>query len=202
MPENPSHPRFKPVEPRLRPALRAVVQRYERPLISYARRWVLNLATAQDVAQDTLLRLCQQPADQLESLLTGDKARLEGWLFVVARNLAIDISRKSGRSTPTTGAPPARPAAGPDPAEAAEKAELADRIIRLIDTLPPKQQAVMHLRFEQGLTYKAIAELTGLTISYVGYLLHEALKTLRDRAGTQTAKATQPPKSGDESPSQ
>ncbi|NBC10768.1 MAG: sigma-70 family RNA polymerase sigma factor, partial [Planctomycetes bacterium] len=133
-----------------------------------------------------LLRLCQQPSDKLEALLGGDRSALEGWLFVVARNLAIDVARKSGRVLPAGHRLPQRPAAGPTPAAAAEKAELADRIIALIDDLPPKQAQVIHLRFEQGLSYKAIADLTGLTVSYVGYLLHEGLKTLRQRATAQS----------------
>jgi len=190
-PHPPRPPRkvARPVDPRLRPALRSVVQRYERPLISFARRWVLNLATAQDIAQDTLLRLCQQPTDKLEALLDGDRSALEGWLFVVARNLAIDVARKSGRTLPAGQSMPQRPAEGPGPAAAAEKAELADRIIALIDDLPPKQAQVIHLRFEQGLSYKAIADLTGLTVSYVGYLLHEGLKALRQRATAQSHQA-------------
>ncbi len=184
-PPKPARPK-RTVDPRLQPALRAVILRYERPLISFSRRWVLNLATAQDIAQDTLLRLCQQPPETLQGLLSGEKSRLEGWLFVVARNLAIDVARRSGRAFPAGSALPARPAPGPTPAEAAAQLDLADRIIAMIDDLPPKQAEVIHLRFEQGLSYKAIADLTGLTSSYVGYLLHEGLKTLRQRAGSQT----------------
>ena len=175
------------VLPRHRAALRAVVQRYERPLISFARRWVLNLDTAQDIAQDTLLRLCQQPPEKLDELLLGtDRSALEGWLFVVARNLAIDIQRMSGRTVPTGVVSPALPAGTPGPAQAAEQGELADRIITLIAELPEKQAEVIRLRFEQGLSYKSIAALTGHTTSYVGYLLHEGLKTVRTRAGAQT----------------
>ncbi len=173
------------VHPRHRDAIRAVVQRYERPLVSFARRWVLNIATAQDIAQDTLLRLCQQPPEKLDELLEADRSAIEGWLFVVARNLAIDVQRKSGRTSPAGVISPALPAGTLTPAAAAEKAELADQIIQLIATLPEKQAEVIRLRFEQGLSYKSIASLTGLTVSYVGFLLHEGLKSVRAKAGAQ-----------------
>jgi len=173
------------VQPRHRAPLRAVVQRYQRPLISFARRWVLNLATAQDIAQDTLLRLCQQPPDKLDGLLVGDRAALEGWLFVVARNRAIDAQRASGRTVARGVVSPNLPAGTLTPAQAAERGELADRIIALVAELPPKQAEVVRLRFEQGLSYKAISSLTGHTVSYVGFLLHEGLKTLRQKAGAQ-----------------
>ena len=48
-----------------RQALNDAIARYHRPLVAYALSQTGNLQRAQDAAQDTLLRLCQQSADQL-----------------------------------------------------------------------------------------------------------------------------------------
>lgn len=177
------------VDPRHRPAIRATVQRYERPLVGFVQQYVHNLDTAREVAQDTFLRLCQQAPDQLDQLLDPtDRSQLEGWLFVVARNAAIDAQRKLGRTLVVEAPAITIAAEGDSPADAAANAELADRIIAMIDTLPPKQAEVVRLRFQQGLSYKSIASLTGQTVSYVGYLLHEGLKGLRNRASAQVPK--------------
>ena len=62
---------------------------------------------------------------------------------------------------------------------ALEEHEAADAIYRLIAGLPENQQEVMRLKFENGLSYREISEVTGLTVTNVGYLLHTALCTLR-----------------------
>ena len=69
------------------------LDRYERPLIRYA-KWLLgDLETARDVVQETFLRLCRE-----------DPARVDGhlapWLFTVFRNLALDARQRATRTTP------------------------------------------------------------------------------------------------------
>ena len=48
-------------------------------------------------------------------------------------------------------------------------------------TLPANQQEVIRLKFQHGLSYKQIAEVTQLSVSNVGFLIHAGLKTLRQR---------------------
>ena len=49
----------------------------------------------------------------------------------------------------------------------------------LLADLPRNQQEVVRLKFQDGLSYRDIAEITGFTSSNIGYLLHVALKRLR-----------------------
>ena len=48
-------------------------------------------------------------------------------------------------------------------------------------TLPPRTQEVLRLRFQEGLSYKEIAGVMQLTVSHVGVLIHNGLKSLRAR---------------------
>ena len=47
--------------------------------------------------------------------------------------------------------------------------------------LPALQQEVLRLKFQAGLSYQEIAEVTGKSVSHVGVLLHEGLKSIRER---------------------
>lgn len=53
-----------------------------------------------------------------------------------------------------------------------------------MDGLPTNQQEVIRLKVESGLSYREISELTGLSISNVGYLLHTGLTSIRTRLAT------------------
>ena len=47
------------------------------------------------------------------------------------------------------------------------------------DALPPNQREVIRLKFQNDLSYREIAEVTQLTETNVGFLLHTGLKKLR-----------------------
>ena len=55
------------------------------------------------------------------------------------------------------------------------------RVAEAVALLPDNQQEVIRLRFTDGLSYKEIAEVTKLSVSNVGYLIHMGVKTLRER---------------------
>ena len=70
------------------------VERHQGALLRYATRLFHGDADrAQDVVQDTFVRLLAQPRAQVEDHLVE-------WLFTVCRNRALDLLRKEGRMTP------------------------------------------------------------------------------------------------------
>ena len=66
-----------------------------------------------------------------------------------------------------------------EPTESMERQELLRAVLAQIQRLPERQQELLRLRLQEELSYKQIAEITGLSISNVGYLLHQALAGLR-----------------------
>ena len=74
-----------------------------------------------------------------------------------------------------------RPEEGPAPFEQLEQKEASGFLLRIVGTLPPRQQEVLQLKFQNDLSYQEISEITKLSVSNVGVLLHTALKTLRQR---------------------
>ena len=168
-----------------RQSLHDAVTRYHRPLVAYALSQTGNLQRAQDAAQDTLLTLCQQPAEQLEHEILP---RLAPWLFTVCRNRVIDLHRKESRMAATDNHTMEQTM--PDhnsPAEHAEAQDQQDRLLNLVASLPNHQREVVQLRFQGDLAYKEIAEVTGHSVSYVGVLLHDAIANLRQQLATLNA---------------
>lgn len=152
------------------------LERHERALLRYA-KWLLgDLDAARDVVQETFLRLCRE-----------DPARIDGhvapWLFAVCRNLAVDARRKISRTEPLD----ATDVAVVDDLDGQHDAQLAlNRVLDVVDTLPRNQREVVHLKFQGGLSYKEISEVTQLSTSNVGFLLHTAVRTIRRHLREQT----------------
>ena len=167
----------------------SALARYEAPLLRYATRLVGEVDRARDVVQETFLSLCQADRDRIEG-------HLAPWLFRVCRNRALDVRRKENRVQPlpldrqrTLESPE------PGPAAAAEKRQGASRVLAMVHALPDKQQEVIFLRFGEGLSYREISEVTGHSVSNVGVLIHNAVKTIRaalarDEAAPRTAEVT------------
>lgn len=154
-----------------RPWMEQVLDRYERRLVRYALRLVGDLEAARDIVQDCFLRLCRQPPHALD-------ARLAEWLFTVCRHRAIDHLRKEGRLQPEPDFADL-PAGASAPAAALEAAEAADALRQRLAALPPRQREAVRLKFEEGLSYQAIANVMATSVSNVGVLLHHAIRSLR-----------------------
>jgi len=69
----------------------------------------------------------------------------------------------------------------PMPYEQLEQKEATGFLLRIVATLPPRQQEVIQLKFQNDLSYQQIAEITKTTANNVGVLIHTALRTLRQR---------------------
>ena len=74
------------------------------------------------------------------------------------------------------------PEAGP--VEELERKEAGGFLLRIIGTLPARQQEVLQLKFQNDLSYQQISDITHLSVSNVGVMIHNALKTLRERYAT------------------
>lgn len=77
---------------------------------------------------------------------------------------------------------------GADPAVTAACKETAGQARALLDRLPENQREVIHLKIEHGLSYRQISEVTGLSVSNVGYLLHQGLQTMRRRLAVDASR--------------
>src|SRR5204863_4416925 len=131
--------------------VRSAVQRFEGPLTAYARH-VLggDLERARDVVQEAFLRLIAQDHLKVAPHLTE-------WLYTVCRNLAIDVRRKERRMRLISEEQEATFAAEHEsPNEAAERVDSYGRVVEAMQALPPRQQEIVRLKFQHGMSYKQI----------------------------------------------
>ena len=69
----------------------------------------------------------------------------------------------------------------PMPSQRLEQKEASGFLLKIVATLPPRQQEVIQLKFQSDLSYQQIAEITKTSANNVGVLIHTALKSLRQR---------------------
>jgi RNA polymerase sigma-70 factor (ECF subfamily) len=159
--------------------LLAALARFERPLVRFAHGLCSDLEQARDAVQDTFIKLSREPA---VAPTAENIEKLAPWLFTVCRNRVIDLHRKSHRLVAMDTERlecEAAPIDGPD--HALEQKDTARQIRRMIEALPEKQQNVLRLKFETGLSYKEISAATGLSCGNIGWLIHQAVQSLRSQ---------------------
>jgi RNA polymerase sigma factor (sigma-70 family) len=152
---------------------------HERPLIRYAKWMVGDLESARDIVQETFLRLCRENPAKLDG-------RVGPWLFTVCRNLALDSRRKAVRMASLDSHDIA---VGNDLDERHDANQALERIRGVLGHLPMNQREVVYLKFQCDLTYKEISEITALSVSNVGFLLHTAVRAIRTHLSAATTGA-------------
>lgn len=136
-----------------------------------------NDAMAQDLVQDTFVKLWRS-ADRFDAR----RGRLETWVLLVARSLAIDALRRrvlDARSMERIGVERETSSeAGPD--EIAETEDMADRARRAMASLSSGQRAALELAYFGGKTSAEVAELEGIPIGTAKTRIRTALLKLRE----------------------
>jgi len=156
-------------------AYRELVRRYAPKLSRFAERLLRDASEAEDVVQETFLRLWQRARDY-----TPD-ARVTTWLHRITHNLAVDRLRARGRLAPLP--------EDEDMPESARQPSLLDekrRALLLEDALralPERQAAAVVLVHLHGLTGSEAAEVLGVGPEALESLLARARRTLKAGLG-------------------
>ncbi len=152
--------------------IEVIVSEHEAALLRYASRILSNPFAAQDVVQTVFIRLCEKWRNGLQP-----SAHLRNWLYRVTHNEAVDhIRRESRRQTLHEKAAlecDAEAAPDADPVE-----ERRAQVLAALKRLHPREQQVVLLRLEEGLSYAQIAGITGRSEGNVGNILHHAILKL------------------------
>ena len=155
----------KPTPGTLGERMHALFQQFQMPVFRYLLRKTRNPGTAEDLTQETFLRLCRHLRDNRP--LDNAKA----WLLTVANNLAIDEIRGDRNQTDLDEATwreieESRSGTQAGPEEVVLQHERLDLLHTAVLRLTELQRDCLHLRAE-GLRYGEIASLMNLSISTV-----------------------------------
>jgi RNA polymerase sigma-70 factor (ECF subfamily) len=168
-------------------AYRELVRRYERPVFALIFRMVRDRALAEDLAQDTFVKVL----NALDSYRSEYK--FSSWIFKIANNVAIDQLRRRELDTLSLdGAPDARTQQeieatalqatdrSESPLQELEARELGSVIERAIARLRPEYRSCILLRHVEGRSYEEIAETLDLPLGTVKTYIHRARHELRE----------------------
>ena len=165
-------------------AFEALLRRHRAPLFSFLLRMLGDRERAEDLAQETFLRIVKG-AQAWE-----ERARFQSWMYAIARNLCTDRARRDRfRKTESLDQEPVEgaggtivdgvPDPGPLPDQAAESERLRPLLQRALLSLPPDQREVFILREQAGLPFREIAAITGANENTVKSRMRYALDGLR-----------------------
>jgi RNA polymerase sigma-70 factor, ECF subfamily len=158
---------------RSRPAFTQLFAHFAPRLRSYMQRAGFGAAQAEELAQEVMLAIWHKAAQY-------DPARATpaAWVFTIARNLKVDLQRRSRLVVPA-----------PDPSEEAPPVPQADallagserarRVRDAVCALPPEQHDLMRLAFFEDRSHTEIEALLGMPLGTVKSRLRRALAALR-----------------------
>lgn len=155
-------------------ACRVLVERHLARIVAFAARTLGDPSEAEDVAQDTFVRLWAHAG-----AWRAGSAQLSTWLHRVALNLCRDRFRRV-RSAPLGEAPePADP--GPEMSTIFHRRQVAGRVQDELMRLSDAQRTALTLCHFQGIPNRDAADMLGITVEALESLLARARRTLRER---------------------
>jgi RNA polymerase sigma-70 factor (ECF subfamily) len=155
-------------------------KRYERPLFSFILRFVRDREGAEDLFQQTWMKVIKA-LPQYE-----ERGSFSSWLFGIANNCCVDHARKKARSkvddlTSSEGMD-RLPNPHPNPEDTVIKKEQKVWLEQAVEQLPQEQKQVVLMRLFGQLPFKEIARVVNCPLNTVLGRMHYALKNLRKMA--------------------
>ncbi|MEN6426008.1 MAG: sigma-70 family RNA polymerase sigma factor [Phycisphaerales bacterium] len=154
-------------------ALGVLAQRHRVHVLSLAYRLLGDWHEAEDIAQETFLRV-RQAARGYEP-----QAKFTTWLYRIIHNLSMDRHRRAARAPLPLEAAQEIQTEDPSRNSPAERAELTELVQKAIAQLSDRQRRVVVLHRYEGLSHVEISEVTGWSKSAVESLLVRAYENLR-----------------------
>ena len=158
----------------------------EEPLLIHAYQITAERELARDIVQEAFVKLHQAGA----TVKTP-----KPWLYRTVHNLSINASKRRSKETSLEASANTSAERASDcenglacvpateqslPSEELEHNEMIGLARLMLSQLDERSRSVVHLKFLDGLSYKEIAERVGISVSNVGYLLHQAVSELAD----------------------
>ena len=146
-------------------------------LFRLALRITLNRAEAEDVVQETMIKVWNRRDrwDEIESI--------EAFCLTICRNISLDKMKKAENQIQSLEDEHETPdySYSSNPEEQAEQRDRVELIRRLIDNLPEKQRSVMQLRDFEGKSYKEIAQIMAISEEQVKINIFRARQTIKQK---------------------
>jgi RNA polymerase sigma factor (sigma-70 family) len=157
-------------------ALGQLYDRYARIIYAMAYKSLASVEECEEVVLDVFSQVWKT-ADRYDP----KRARVDTWLFMMARSRVLDRLRSRQRRSKVTDAvitlDPPNHQTGPD--EHVEISERRSQVVAALEQIPPEQRQVLELSYYQGLSHGEIAAQTGIALGTVKTRIRLGLEKLR-----------------------
>jgi RNA polymerase sigma-70 factor (ECF subfamily) len=157
-----------------------LIETYQHRLMRYLMFLTNRREVAEDLFQEVWIRVLRRGSQY------NGKARFDTWIFTIARNLVIDLSRKRTMASldeMREGGEDERPFEialdQPSPLEQFQDRENASEVASVLLTLEPSYREVLTLRFHEEMSLEEIANVTAAPLSTVKSRLYRGLAALK-----------------------
>ncbi len=158
-------------------AYQLLVEHHLPPLSNYVMRMMANAAEADDIIQETFIRLWTHGHKY-----NHGSAKLTTWLHNIAHNLCIDYFRKNDRLVPESADQPDQETSGPE--EDYIQQGMAMDIQTAMMTIPERQRSAIIMCHYQGLSNKDTATVLGVSVDALESLMARGRRKLRHNLST------------------
>jgi RNA polymerase sigma factor (sigma-70 family) len=161
-------------------ALECLINKYKNKVYTYIFSKVKDEELANDLFQDTFIKVI----NTLKTDRYNEEGRFINWVLRIAHNLIIDHFRRLRRMPTTNGGPDFEifdiiKDGGLNVENSMIKSQIEQDLVRLIEYLPDEQKEVLKLRHYSDLSFKEIADQTGVSINTALGRMRYALINLR-----------------------
>lgn len=156
-------------------AFQMLLSQYQRPLYQHIRNIVLNHDDADDVLQNTFIKVFQH--------LKGFKgdSKLFSWMYRIATNEAITfINQKAKRNGITSEALQSKIVENLKSDSFFDGTEIQIKLQKAIATLPEKQQLVFKMKYFEEMKYEDMSEILGTSVGALKASYHHAVKKIEN----------------------
>ncbi len=157
-----------------------LIEEFQHRLLRYLLFLTGNREISEDLFQETWIRVLLRGAQ------FNGKSRFDTWLFTIARNLVIDLSRKRTMASldeMSEGGENERPFEivdnEPSPLDQFRSGEDRAEVHQVLVRLEPRSREVLVLRFYEELSLEEIASITGAPLSTVKSRLYRGLASVK-----------------------
>jgi RNA polymerase sigma-70 factor (ECF subfamily) len=170
-----------------------LIDTYQHRLMRYLMFLTGKREVSEDLFQEVWIRVMRRGSQY------NGKARFDTWIFTIARNLVIDLSRKRTMASldeMCEGSEDSRPFEivqdGPGPLEEFQYRENASEVSTVMQTLEPSYREVLTLRFQEEMSLEEIATVTRAPLSTVKSRLYRGLAALKPQVQKLRARPSSP----------
>ena len=156
-------------------AFQKLLRNYQRPLYNHIRNIVLNHDDADDVLQNTFIKVFQYLKD-----FKGE-SKLFSWMYRIATNEAITfINQKSKRNGTTSEAMQTKIVDNLKADTYFDGNEIQMKLQKAVALLPEKQQLVFKMKYYEEIKYEELSEILGTSVGALKASYHHAVKKIED----------------------